>query len=227
MPQIERRSQSRIPRRHSVQFGTDRADHIGFIKNLSLDGMAISAKIIFRPQTELLLLIPQKPVAIEFCGEVRWSSHKRNPGPLETVMEMGLLLTKKGDDYLEFMQQMMETQREVRREPRFEKVFRVAFESPRDLLAEYTQNISQGGMFVLTDTPPALNSTVEVNLLIPDIMRVVHVEGKVVHILTRADAERLGLRPGIGVQFSSFSGDDQVAFNTFIARLKQESGAES
>lgn len=224
MPRPERRSQSRIPRRHAVQFGSERADHVGFIKNLSLDGMAISGKIIFRPQSSLRLLIPQKPNAIELLGEVRWSSHTRPPGPLENVMEMGLVLSSKNDDYLEFMQKMMEAQPESRREPRFEKIFRVAFESPSDLLSEYTQNISQGGMFVLTETPPAINTVVEVNILIPDIMRVIRVEGRVVHILKRDDAERLGLKAGIGVQFARFSGPDEAAFTAFICRLKKDAG---
>ena len=112
----------------------------------------------------------------------------------------------------------------MRREPRFEKIFRVAFESPNDLLSEYTQNISQGGMFVLTDTPPALGTTVEVNILIPEIMRVIHVNGQVVHILNREDALRLGQKAGIGIQFERFSGPDEIAFSNFIARLKNDAG---
>ncbi|RLB46009.1 MAG: hypothetical protein DRJ42_28675 [Deltaproteobacteria bacterium] len=53
--------------------------------------------------------------------------------------------------------------------PRVEATFQVRYRTLDDFVVAYTSNISQGGMFVLTDAPLALGAVVRINLELPDV----------------------------------------------------------
>jgi uncharacterized protein (TIGR02266 family) len=62
------------------------------------------------------------------------------------------------------LRQMAAPTAESRTEPRFEATFEVSFANRDDFMREYTHNISRGGLFVRTASPPALDTSVKVVL---------------------------------------------------------------
>ena len=73
---------------------------------------------------------------------------------------------------------------------------RVRFRTARDFVVEHASNLSRGGVFILCDTPPPVNESVDVHLELPD-GEVVSSKGVVVH-----RAPPGGNAPaGVGVQF--------------------------
>ncbi|RJO65526.1 MAG: hypothetical protein C4523_15860 [Myxococcales bacterium] len=221
-----KRDQTRVTKRFPVYFGVYEARYLGFIKNLSLGGVAISSKTIYSPGTTLNLLITWDPEPIPLKGAVRWSSDmSQKEERLGAILDMGVMFTERHPRYLELLQSAVESFSENRREPRFEKVFRVSFESPRELFEEYTQNISAGGMFVTTEHPTAVNSVIEVHILLMEIQKVAHVEARVVHVVAPEQAKAAGMNPGIGVQFTRFFKDDEKMFLDYINSLKAKYGA--
>jgi len=126
--------------------------------------------------------------------------------------------------YLDFLQELLELQESQsnRRETRFEKILKVMFDRPEDLLEQYTQNISLGGLFVVTEAPPSLNSMAEIHIMLPEIMKVVHAEVRVVHLIDRLTAERFGMNPGVGVQFIRFFEDDETLLKSYIEEIKNK-----
>ena len=73
---------------------------------------------------------------------------------------------------------------EIRRAmPRYTTRLRVSFASERDFVLEYAANISAGGMFVQTDSPPEMDTVVKLLLELPDGGRPAAVEAQVVHLV--------------------------------------------
>ena len=91
--------------------------------------------------------------------------------------------------------------------PRHVARFAVRFASVNDFVLEYAANISAGGIFVHTATPPPLKTVVRVEMELPGSSEPVAARGMVVHHLSSAEALAKGVLPGMGVQF--IDADDQ------------------
>jgi uncharacterized protein (TIGR02266 family) len=76
----------------------------------------------------------------------------------------------------------------------------VRCDSWNEFVQHYATDISQGGMFIVTDDPPELLSDIEVQISLPEGHDVM-LRAQVVHIIDKAQAERDGRPAGIGVQF--------------------------
>jgi uncharacterized protein (TIGR02266 family) len=85
--------------------------------------------------------------------------------------------------------------------PRVEARFRVRFGNVQDFVLEYAANISAGGVFVETESPPDLRSVVTVTMELPDGGSPVEAKGIVVHRVLPQDAKARKTAPGVGVQF--------------------------
>ncbi len=70
----------------------------------------------------------------------------------------------------------------------------------------YAADVSQGGMFIITDDAPPVLSDVEVVLRLPEGHEM-QLKATVVHVLDPEQAELQGRPPGVGVQFAEL---DQV-----------------
>jgi uncharacterized protein (TIGR02266 family) len=98
--------------------------------------------------------------------------------------------------------------------PRFRARFAVRFATVQDFVLEYAANISAGGVFVLTDHPPEMNSFITVVMELPGGGDPVTARAQVVHRVTPEQAAKGGQPAGVGVQFV----DTDEAFR---ARLDQ------
>ena len=73
--------------------------------------------------------------------------------------------------------------REKRKYPRIEAKVQVAFRTVADLVAEYTKNISKGGIFLKTDQPLDPNAEIELTITFPDNLGSYQVLGRVTRLL--------------------------------------------
>jgi uncharacterized protein (TIGR02266 family) len=91
--------------------------------------------------------------------------------------------------------------RDARGFQRFHTQFTVRFRTAREFVREHAQNISRGGVFIQTATPPQLDEVITVQLELPDGGTPATTSGLVMHRVTPEEAEKQGIIPGIGVQF--------------------------
>ena len=86
----------------------------------------------------------------------------------------------------------------------FERVktrLQVGWSSPREFLVAYSENISRGGIFVATPSPPALGEAVELLLELPDGPTPARTDAEVIQRITPQQSVHLGRVPGAGLQF--------------------------
>lgn len=109
--------------------------------------------------------------------------------------------------------------REGRAFPRFPVRFRVRFLTPFDFVSEYANNISAGGVYIETRTPPEMQSTVSVVLELPDLGPPISAIALVVHRVTVAGSQVSGEPPGCGVQFIDTSDGFRDRIDRYIDQL--------
>ena len=76
----------------------------------------------------------------------------------------------------------------------------VRCDSWAEFVQHYATDISQGGMFIVTDEPPEVLSEIDVQMSLPEGHDVL-LRAQVVHVVDGAQAARDGRPAGIGVQF--------------------------
>lgn len=101
---------------------------------------------------------------------------------------------------------------EGRRQKRATVEIEVGISSESNLYLGFTENLSEGGVFVATYTRKPIGSTVEIALTFPN-GDVVHVPG-VVRWLREGTADTW---PGMGVQFEALSADDERKLRKFLS----------
>ena len=106
---------------------------------------------------------------------------------------------------------------------RFHTQFTVRFRTVREFAREHAQNISRGGVFIQTSTPPQVDEVITVQLELPDGGAPAITSGLVMHRVTPEEAEQHGIVPGIGVQF--LDADDQ--FRERIDQYVEQLGSAS
>src|SRR5579859_6528189 len=81
-----------------------------------------------------------------------------------------------------------------------------------------TEDVSYGGIFICTDTPPPILQLVRVQLVLPIGGRALGAQGMTVHIVKPENAgERI---PGIGVQFYALDGNTRDAWEAFVRHVE-------
>jgi len=106
---------------------------------------------------------------------------------------------------------------------RFHTQFTVRFRTAREFVREHTQNISRGGVFIQTSSPPQIDEVITVQLELPDGGKPATTSGLVMHRVTSEEAEQQGTVPGIGVQF--LDADDR--FRERIDQYVEQLGSAS
>ncbi|MCC6160438.1 MAG: PilZ domain-containing protein [Deltaproteobacteria bacterium] len=226
MSSADRRQNPRILYHVPVAFGPDDPTSVGFTRNLSLGGMEIASRFVFETNTALRLTIESDPDDLRTVGTVRWTTSlghlddaARDFYERHYTRSMGIQLLDPPPAWPELVRQVSETPEGPRRTPRFRKVYRVNVRSMNQLLEMFTDDISRGGLFVLSDKPPALGAFVSVEVVVPETMRVLRADGRVVHHLPRELADALGRNAGFGVEFVDFAGTDREVLEGYIDHL--------
>jgi uncharacterized protein (TIGR02266 family) len=79
----------------------------------------------------------------------------------------------------------------------------------------YTNNISRGGFFIQTDSPPPNQTDLEIRINLPR-GHLLSLQAKVVHFLSPEQAEVEGKKPGMGVKFETLSGEQERHIQALI-----------
>ncbi|NJK88374.1 MAG: hypothetical protein HC923_02575, partial [Myxococcales bacterium] len=113
--------------------------------------------------------------------------------------------------------------RQFRRFDSREKV-ELVLEGREEMRSLWTQDVSRGGLFVQTASPPDLGTRLSITLTTPDGS--VTLSAEVVHVLPPAVAEQFGRSPGIGVQFVDMSIQDTRAIERYIDGIAERLAGE-
>ena len=217
------RRQKRMTRRFPIRYGIDAPKHLGFVKNLSLGGLEISGRMTFPLNSRLLLNLDRELGSIDLDGIVCWLADVDRLSALSGLKaSIGVELVDRPDRWIEFALASFKDFKEERQHPRHGKMIKVIFEDAKELIEKYSQDISQGGIFVISKDVPAFDSSVELSLVIAKTMDVIRAEGTVVHVVTPEMAKEHGLNPGFGLQFTRFTDDDEKKLADYIASFTSD-----
>jgi uncharacterized protein (TIGR02266 family) len=106
---------------------------------------------------------------------------------------------------------------ELRVQPRARLEIEVSLESEHNFWTGLTDNISEGGIFIATHTPPPKGTTVAMALLLPGATEALAVKGVVAWIREPSVAIE-GSPPGCGLRWTELSHEARHAINEFVAR---------
>jgi uncharacterized protein (TIGR02266 family) len=216
-----KRIQQRLDFGMTVYFGLTRPQYMGYTRNLSRGGLSMRSKHLVEPPSRIVLELKHGAQPISLTGTVLRATEIPRPyHQVDRQYEYGIQLVEDNPEYLKMLEKLIREQSSKQRPPRLGLSFDVTFSTPEEVVKEYTHNISQGGMFIVCDSPPRLQSMVQVDLLVVDLARTIRVEGRVVHVIDRDTAAHFQMPPGFGIQFTSFSPGDKQAFEDYIRKLE-------
>ncbi len=89
------------------------------------------------------------------------------------------------------------------------------FDTFEDFLAEYSVDLSSGGMFVRTTTPREEGSFIYLQFALRDGLRLIEGLGKVVRVNPPGDPDRV---PGMGIEFVNLDPDSQALIDEIITK---------
>ena len=112
---------------------------------------------------------------------------------------------------------------ERRRWERSDLVVRVDYKTVDELFSEFARNINEGGLFVETDTPPAIGASVALEFQIPGSNEPIQVMGRVVRVCD--DSHREG--PGMGIEFENLDVQSRDLINELVRQLRASSRDEA
>lgn len=81
------------------------------------------------------------------------------------------------------------------------------------------ENISAGGLFLRTSTPMPVGMPVRVELTKPNLKAPIVVTGRVVSIVTAADAKKHEVPQGVGIELDPLTGDTQRRYYAMLRDL--------
>ena len=110
----------------------------------------------------------------------------------------------------------VETTVERRRAPRAPVTVRIAYSTVDALFSEFTRNINEGGLFIETHQPLALEERVALQFALPGEEEPVRVTGRVVRIVAEGSAEPAGM----GVEFEGLGPEAQRRINELVLKLR-------
>ena len=108
---------------------------------------------------------------------------------------------------------------EGRTYPRVHARLRVGWTSARDFVSAWSQNISRAGIFIVTESPPALRDLVELSVELPDGKPPVKTHAEVVHRVTAEQARTTGAVAGAGLQFLDAQDDFRERLDACLEAL--------
>ena len=196
-------------------------------RGLSGEGVAVRSLVPPRlgARVSLALYLPGNPKPEVAVGVVAASARDR-PVPAGFWVQFTAIDTGARERISALVAEKARQARELRAPrgfQRFHTQFTVRFRTAREFVREHTQNISRGGVFIQTPSPPQIDEVITVQLELPDGGEPASTSGLVMHRVTPEEAEQQGTVPGIGVQF--LDADDR--FRDRIDRYVGQLGSAS
>ena len=103
-----------------------------------------------------------------------------------------------------------------RRSERVDMVVRVDYKTVDELFSEFARNINEGGVFVETETPSEIGSSVAMQFRIPGSEEPIQVMGRVVRV-TEGDRHE---PPGMGIEFEDLDDQSRDLINDLVRDLR-------
>ena len=115
----------------------------------------------------------------------------------------------------------------MRKEPRFVSAERIEMRvsGREEMKALWTENVSRGGLFVVTEDAPPLRTRVEVEIEAPEGKLLL--EAEVVHVLDAATAGPSGMPAGVGLQFTALTDKQSRAVDRYVEGVASKLKAET
>ena len=95
---------------------------------------------------------------------------------------------------------------------------RVDYSTVDDFFSEFTQNINEGGMFIETESPAALDSLVQLQFNLPGQDEPVKATGRVVRVVPPGSAEASGM----ALEFEELDSATRARINEIVSRLRTQ-----
>ena len=108
------------------------------------------------------------------------------------------------------------TRIERRRSPRSPLEVRVDYTTVDAFFSEFTRDINEGGIFIETETPPALESSVSLRLRLPGSDEPIKIGGRVV----RVSDGRAGEPPGMAIEFENLDAGARRRIDQLVRALR-------
>jgi type IV pilus assembly protein PilZ len=105
---------------------------------------------------------------------------------------------------------------ERRRYERADLLVRVDYKTVDELFSEFARNINEGGLFVETDAPPALGTSVALEFQIPGSDEPIQVMGRVVRVSDGSGKDG----PGMGIEFENLDNQSRDLINDLVRQLR-------
>lgn len=105
---------------------------------------------------------------------------------------------------------------ERRRWERADLLVRVDYKTVDELFSEFARNINEGGLFVETDAPPALGTSVALEFQIPGSDEPIQVMGRVVRVSDGSGKDG----PGMGIEFENLDNQSRDLINDLVRQLR-------
>ena len=106
-----------------------------------------------------------------------------------------------------------------RRDARYSIRFPCQLTHGKKTVSLLTEDVSERGVFLCTDSPPPLLQLVQVKLVLPIGDRALKAHGMTVHVVERDNAQ--ARTPGIGVQFYALDADTRGAWLDFVRHVEE------
>ena len=219
----ELRKSRRVPTNVRVYFGTRGADHLGIVQDLSEDGIRVRARKAHPKDTTLQLKVEVPGQGMVSAKGIVKRSRKIRPSlfPNEP-MEMGIVIIDGNKHLKEMVQKLLDGFNERRARRRKEAPLQAVIGNVQRLLEEYTQNIGDGGLFVVTENPAGSGEVISVRIFLPTPFGEIRAECKVVHVVSAEEATMNGRLPGCGFKFVSFVNGDEKKYLDYLKNLHGE-----
>jgi len=93
----------------------------------------------------------------------------------------------------------------------------VDYKADGNYLFDFCKDLGTGGVFIQTSKPLPMGAAIDLTFTIPDSKETLMTKGTVIWVQSPV-TERKDLTPGMGVQFSGFSGEQRRLLEEFVVR---------
>ena len=104
-----------------------------------------------------------------------------------------------------------------RKETRVQKTLSLMFKDRKSFVKAYTDNISKGGLFIMTERPLKQGEQFLLKLQVPDLPEPIKLNCEVSWVREQTDTEKRP--PGMGIKFSKMTKKDNQVLNQYFQTL--------
>ena len=108
---------------------------------------------------------------------------------------------------------------ERRKSERVGLLVRVTYQTVDELFSEFAHNINEGGIFIETDNPQQVGSSVQLQFQLPGSDDPIEVTGTVVR---NSDGNDGNESQGMGIEFDELNEEARQHINTLVRHLRTE-----